>query len=461
MEEIVSLVIDAFKDSNWPHREYTRDKVFSGLKEAYERPNFFGVYAHTNEGRLVGFALASLEKNREDGAPYCWFWSTAVDPDFRGRKIGAALVQRGIDEACSRGAHFIRLGTLRGEAAHHLLEKQGFEIIDGGDPHSKHIEMRLDLLYASPAAFQFSPNVVVTLPEPESWMAGKAIKLKRLDFEQVKILRNCLSDGFSKAREQGMPADRVTVEIFQRTARPEPDMGLGIQAGNHTITMSVNPDKIKTPGFQNALKRLIPHECNHIVRADHLGISVNTVGDAILSEGFALKAEVLAGFPPADFNKPSSVDAFAAYIERVLPVLDTSREDRAYNYWMFGMKNEGDRPNEAFGGYPLGHAIVANYLTSGHSMDDAMRTPNDQILNHWKSDLVQDGKITSDSILAWAERSFHWVDPSSANFSSNDRSTSFAEDSPPPRDHLIIPLPRVPLWRRVHNANHKESPNQK
>jgi uncharacterized protein YjaZ len=168
------------------------------------------------------------------------------------------------------------------------------------------------------------------------------------------------------------------------------------------------------------------------------GISVETVGDAILSEGFALKAEVLAGFPPADYNQPASVAAFTAYIENVLPALDTSRWGNGYNYWMFGVQAKGDQPNPAFGGYPLGHAIVASYMAAGHSMHDAMRKPNSQILDHWKSELAQDGAITPKSIYAWADKNFHWVDISTV-----------AENFAPTRSGRNPAAPKVSQGKRA------------
>ncbi|MGB9154259.1 MAG: DUF2268 domain-containing putative Zn-dependent protease [Alphaproteobacteria bacterium] len=287
--------------------------------------------------------------------------------------------------------------------------------------------------------FRIAPEVAVALPEPEPRMKPGALKLERLTPTQTEILKDCLVAGFEKAHEQEMSPDKIRLEIFQRTPRPEPDIGIGIQAGNHVIQLAVNPDKISTPKFQETLKRLIPHECNHIMRANHLGIPVNTVGDSIISEGFALKAEILAGFPPADYNRPSSVEAFAAYIEKVLPALNTPRDDagKAYNYWLFGMQAEGDKPNEAFGGYPLGHAIVASYLDAGHSMSDAMRTPNDKIFNHWKSELAQDGKITPQSIYAWAKKNIHWVDPStSAGYSAPTRSARHSASAQIQPQHL-------------------------
>ena len=61
--------------------------------------------------------------------------------------------------------------------------------------------------------------------------------------------------------------------------------------------------------------------------------------------------------------------------------------------------------------YPLGHAIIASYLAANHSMQVAMRTPNDDILSWWKRDLEMDEKVTRDKIHVWAQKNFHWVDP--------------------------------------------------
>jgi uncharacterized protein YjaZ len=91
--------------------------------------------------------------------------------------------------------------------------------------------------------------------------------------------------------------------------------------GPQSILLAINSDKIESDFVQQHLARLITHECNHIERA-YYGVTTDTIGAALVSEGLALASEVQAGHPPADYNQPASPQELADYIREVIPALE-------------------------------------------------------------------------------------------------------------------------------------------
>jgi ribosomal protein S18 acetylase RimI-like enzyme len=81
------------------------------------------------EGRIVGYALGSLEAVNWTilAREHALIQDVVVDPDFRGRGIGTALVQRMVRELRTLGAERILLHMpIHNESARQMYENAGF-----------------------------------------------------------------------------------------------------------------------------------------------------------------------------------------------------------------------------------------------------------------------------------------------------------------------------------------------
>jgi ribosomal protein S18 acetylase RimI-like enzyme len=89
----------------------------SVLQRAHEGSQAW-VGARDAAGRLVATARAL-----SDGAKHAWIYDVVVDPKWRGRGLGRALMRRLLDHPQVRGVHFIHLGT---RDAQTFYERLGF-----------------------------------------------------------------------------------------------------------------------------------------------------------------------------------------------------------------------------------------------------------------------------------------------------------------------------------------------
>ncbi|MFB2838215.1 GNAT family N-acetyltransferase [Floridanema evergladense] len=83
-----------------------------------------------NLGKVIG--TTGLYTYAEDEAEAYWLGYTCVDPDFRGQRIGAKLVDFAIEKAREAGKKFLRLytSTFPDQAVAQILyEKRGLRII--------------------------------------------------------------------------------------------------------------------------------------------------------------------------------------------------------------------------------------------------------------------------------------------------------------------------------------------
>ena len=249
-----------------------------------------------------------------------------------------------------------------------------------------------------PSDFDLGDGASVVLQEPPDDLKNGAYKLERLTDKQKEILEAELRCGIQDAQKQNISTSGITIYIYGRTARPneDPDKGVGIMDGPQSILLAVNPDKIEGNFVRQHLARLITHECNHIERA-YYGVSTDTIGAALVSEGLALASEILAGHSPAKYNQPVSPQVLADYVRDVLPALEYPKKENYYR-WMFG--TDPTKPDPTHGGYPLGHAIVNSYMKSGHDLAEATATEAEVILTHWKNELFTKG------ISRWVEENF-------------------------------------------------------
>ena len=154
VRQVVDLVIKALNPPPW-NMGYRPYKVYRRLNPIFDSPNLYAIQARSDNGNLVGIALASNELLR-DGAPYFLFANLCVDPAFHGKGVGRKLVQGVIDEARARGYKTILLGTLKGSVAESLYEKMGFEKFDAPwlktSPKRQAMRLNLQTTSISPKA---------------------------------------------------------------------------------------------------------------------------------------------------------------------------------------------------------------------------------------------------------------------------------------------------------------------
>lgn len=101
-------------------REYQARSVAGALAD-----EGMGVWVGDADGRLVGFVVASLDRDQGVGEVYM----VAVDPDAQGLGLGSALTTRAVDWIREAGMRAVMIGT-GGDpghaAARRVYEKAGF-----------------------------------------------------------------------------------------------------------------------------------------------------------------------------------------------------------------------------------------------------------------------------------------------------------------------------------------------
>lgn len=102
-------------------------------EEAFDRMRAYPdyrLYVAEVAGRVVGtFTLAVLHNLSHQGRPSGLVESVAVDPQWQGRGIGAAMLLRAREHCRRRGCYKMALSSnLRRERAHAFYEGLGFEL---------------------------------------------------------------------------------------------------------------------------------------------------------------------------------------------------------------------------------------------------------------------------------------------------------------------------------------------
>jgi putative acetyltransferase len=121
------------------------DKEVAGLPGDYVRPGGRLLLAHYN-GELAG--CVALHATKEAGI--CEMKRLYVRPQFRGKRIGRALVDRVLAEARSAGYHAIRLDTIADKMreAVNMYRAYGFKEIAAFRPNPEpsvlYMELELD-----------------------------------------------------------------------------------------------------------------------------------------------------------------------------------------------------------------------------------------------------------------------------------------------------------------------------
>ena len=107
-ERCAELLADAY----WNDR-FTRDEVLRSHLDSRA-----WIVARDEGGRVVASARAI-----SDGAKYAWIYDVIVAPDWRGKRVGDAVVRLLLDHPAVRRARFVRLGT---KDAMSFYAKMGF-----------------------------------------------------------------------------------------------------------------------------------------------------------------------------------------------------------------------------------------------------------------------------------------------------------------------------------------------
>ena len=102
-----------------------REKWMKYIHEHISDESFAQVWKAVDGGRIVGFAVADIEKDGD--APFGMVCDVLVREDFRGKGAGEALLQTAIGWLRSRGIKDIYLESGKNNhAAHRFFEKRGF-----------------------------------------------------------------------------------------------------------------------------------------------------------------------------------------------------------------------------------------------------------------------------------------------------------------------------------------------
>ncbi len=106
-------------DRTW--RERKRDEIVAQFER---RPQEF--FVAELDGRVVGYASYWYEEERRLGH----VGNNCVDPDFRGRGIGTALIGRVLERLRELGARVAMVTTLEHDLpARRVYEKHGFKLL--------------------------------------------------------------------------------------------------------------------------------------------------------------------------------------------------------------------------------------------------------------------------------------------------------------------------------------------
>lgn len=108
---------------------HLRQSILKEYGEPLDRIDFW-IALDTDNDRVVGTSGLYYDMRDEDEAVWMeWF---CVDPEYRGRGIGVALIDKAISEALRRGKAFLRLYTneeATPTVAHAMYAERGFRVM--------------------------------------------------------------------------------------------------------------------------------------------------------------------------------------------------------------------------------------------------------------------------------------------------------------------------------------------
>jgi mycothiol synthase len=97
-----------------------------------QRAGMLVAVADTDESHIIGTAHARFDRahHNPDGNPYAWISNLTIDPAWRGRGLGRALLAAGLINLQERGARSVALQVDGGnDTALNLYRSVGFELI--------------------------------------------------------------------------------------------------------------------------------------------------------------------------------------------------------------------------------------------------------------------------------------------------------------------------------------------
>ncbi len=101
-------------------------------KRVSDREKGFGVLVAEEDGDVVGYIVAGIDKVKSEIFGFSWghIISLAVDPDYHGRGIGSALIAAGLDWLKEKGVKYAEVLTDQNNiAAIRAYEKNDFRVI--------------------------------------------------------------------------------------------------------------------------------------------------------------------------------------------------------------------------------------------------------------------------------------------------------------------------------------------
>lgn len=100
--------------STWNSRPITMKDLTRDLRRQREG---MLVAVEANQGRIVAtcHALFDPDARNPDGHPYAWISNLTTDPDWRGRRLGRAMLAAGLEHLQGRGARSVMLGVDGGD----------------------------------------------------------------------------------------------------------------------------------------------------------------------------------------------------------------------------------------------------------------------------------------------------------------------------------------------------------
>ena len=110
-------------------REFTADPAVQrkGLEMIVKKPETGTVFVYESHGVIQGMVVMLFTISTALGDKVAILEDMVVDPDFRGKGIGASLVRYAVDYAINQGCGRITLLTdNNNEAAHAFYRKHGF-----------------------------------------------------------------------------------------------------------------------------------------------------------------------------------------------------------------------------------------------------------------------------------------------------------------------------------------------
>lgn len=201
--------------------------------------------------------------------------------------------------------------------------------------------------------------------------------------EPDERMHDAIARGVALAQKQGYDVQDITFIVKQPKNKPPLGATAQIMEEDRTIAVGVDPDN---PNF-DLVAQLTVHEINHLEREKHSPIE--TLEEALVSEGLAQMAEQKAGFAPASislFESPTdrktTIDSAISDFQTVV-IGRNADPAKDYDYYF---KDQSELPDYA--GYALGLEMVATYMEgTGTTIQEATTKPASEIANYWKNTL--------------------------------------------------------------------------